>query len=346
MCIGWSRLYVGPHEDPTGSKHTAEQGRPQFRTYKRMNKIWANVLIGVALATSATHAADETKRWTPAEIGSYAFDPQPDKSLAYKTVIRNGGPVELKIDTFLPAGHQASDQRPAIVFFHGGGWYGGHNNQFYTQCRYLALRGMVAFAAEYRCINDFKTTPKECVIDGKSAVRWLRQHAAELGIDPNKLAAGGDSAGGHIAAATAFSKGFEEESEDKVTSSRPDALVLFEPVFDNGPGGFAHDLVKAYWKDFSPIDNIGKTPPPAIVLLGTKDEYVPVETCKRFERLMEERGGRCYLHLYQDKKHGFFNLWIGKEDLAITLVEVDRFLTLLGYLKGEPILDLKEGDNR
>jgi len=60
--------------------------------------------------------------------------------------------------------------------------------------------------------------------------------------------------------------------------------------------------VKAYWKDFSPIDNIGKTPPPAIVLLGTKDEYVPVETCKRFERLMEERGGRCDLHLYQDKK--------------------------------------------
>ena len=74
------------------------------------------------------------------------------------------------------------------------------------------------------------------MIDGKSAVRWLRQHAAELGIDPKKLAAGTDSAGGHIAAATAFAKGFEEESEDKATSSRPDALVLFEPVFDNGPG--------------------------------------------------------------------------------------------------------------
>ncbi|MGL5019415.1 MAG: alpha/beta hydrolase [Luteolibacter sp.] len=296
----------------------------------------------MALATFALHAAEETKMWTPAEIGSGAFSQTPDKSLAYKTVTRDGKPVELRIDTFLPPGHQASDKRPAIVFFHGGGWYGGHNNQFFTQCRYLALRGMVAFAAEYRCINDFKTTPKECVIDGKSAVRWLRQHATELGIDPDKLAAGGDSAGGHIAAATAFIKGFEEESEDKATNSRPDALVLFEPVLDNGPGGFANELVKAYWKDFSPIDNIGDNPPPAIVLLGTNDEYVPVETGKRFQRLMQEKGGRSDLHLYQDKKHGFFNLWIGKEYLAITLVEVDRFLASLGYLKGEPILDLKK----
>lgn len=305
-----------------------------------MNRNWIKVGIGMALATCAAQAAEEVKIWTPAEIGSAAFNPQPDKNLVYKTVTRDGEPVELKIDTFLPTGHQVSDKRPAIVFFHGGGWYGGHNNQFFTQCRYLALRGMVAFAAEYRCINDFKTTPKECVIDGKSAVRWLRQHAAELGIDPKKLAAGGDSAGGHIAAATAFGKGFEEESEDKAMSCRPDALVLFEPVFDNGPGGFAHDLVKAYWEDFSPIDNVGGNPPPAIVLLGTKDEYVPVETGKRFQRLMRENGGRCDLHLYEGKKHGFFNLWIGKEDLALTLVEVDRFLTSLGYLIGEPIIDL------
>jgi acetyl esterase len=293
-----------------------------------------------ALVVCAAQASDEAKMWTPAEIGSGAFNSQPDKRLVYKTVTRNGEPVALKIDTFLPAGHQASDQRPAIVFFHGGGWYGGDNNQFFTQCRYLALRGMVAFAAEYRCINDFRTSPKECVIDGKSAVRWLRQHAAELGIDPKKLAAGGDSAGGHIAAATVFTQGFEEENEDKATSCRPDALVLFEPVFDNGPGGFAHDLVKAYWEDFSPIDNIGENPPPAIVLLGTNDEYVPVETGKRFQRLMKEKGGRCDLHLYEGKKHGFFNLWIGKEDLAITLVEADRFLTSLGYLKGEPMLNL------
>lgn len=87
-------------------------------------------------------------------------------------------------------------------------------------------------------------------------------------------------------------------------------------------------------------DNIGENPPPGIVLLGTKDEYVPVETGKRFQRLMKEKGGRCDLHLDEGKKHGFFNLWIGKEDLAITLVEADRFLASLGYLKGEPILDL------
>ena len=73
--------------------------------------------------------------WTPAEIGSGAFNPQPDKSLVYKTVTRNGEPVELKIDTFLPARHQASDQRPAIVFFHGVGWFECNSKQAMSEHR-------------------------------------------------------------------------------------------------------------------------------------------------------------------------------------------------------------------
>ena len=279
--------------------------------------------------------------WTLAEIGSGAFTTQPDQTLFYKTVSSNGVPVELKLNMFLPAGYQPSDQRPAIAFFHGGGWYGGRVGQFSAQCRYLALRGMVAFTAEYRCINNFKTTPQECVKDGKSVVRWIRQHAAELGIDPSRIAAGGGSAGGHVAAATALSKGFEEEGEDQTTSCRPDALVLYNPVFDNGPKGFGYGLVKDYWQDFSPIDNIDAHAPPAIVFLGTKDEFIPVETGKRFERLMKESGVRCDLHLYEGRPHGFFNIWVSREDMAITIVEMDRFLTSLGYLKGEAILELK-----
>jgi len=250
------------------------------------------------------------------------------------------GGAELQLHVFTPEDHKASDKRPAIVFFFGGGWNGGSPSQFYPHCRYLASRGMVAMSAEYRVKSRNKTTPRECVKDGKSAVRWIRQHAEELGVDPMRIAAGGGSAGGHVAAATGTTKGFEEEGQDLEVSSRPAALALFNPVFDNGPDGYGHSRVKEYWKEFSPMHNIDETTPPTIVFLGTKDKLIPVETAQEYKRLMEEKGRRCDLHLYEGQPHGFFN-YSKKESYTKTVIEMDRFLASLGYLKGEPTLQNK-----
>ena len=168
----------------------------------------------------------------------------PTRTVLYKTV----GDVKLSLHVFEPEGHKPSDKRPAIVFFFGGGWVGGSPGQFYPHCHYLASRGMWAAAAEYRVKNQHGTTPVECVKDGKSAVRYIRVHANELGVDPEKLAAGGGSAGGHVAAATATVTAFDEEGKDASVSAVPQALVLFNPVYDNGPDGYGHDRVKDYWK--------------------------------------------------------------------------------------------------
>ncbi|MDA3923884.1 MAG: alpha/beta hydrolase fold domain-containing protein [Kiritimatiellae bacterium] len=256
--------------------------------------------------------------------------PVPDKKVVYKTV----GDVKLKLHLFNPEGHKAGDNRPAIVFFFGGGWNGGSPSQFYRQSAYLASRGMVAACAEYRVKSRNKTTPAECVKDGKSAVRWMRSHAEELGINPEKLAAGGGSAGGHVAAATGNVKGFEEDGEDLSVSSRANALVLFNPVYDNSSKGYGYDRVKDYWKEFSPINNIDAKSPPTVVFLGTKDKLIPVATANNFKALMEKAGVRSDLHLYKDQPHGFFN----KAKYFETLLEADKFLTSLGYLKGEPTL--------
>jgi len=255
---------------------------------------------------------------------------KPDRIIEFKRV----GDKVLQLHVFNPPGHQASDKTPAMVFFFGGGWVGGSPSQFYRQSAYLASRGMVAVSAEYRTKSSSGTSPQECVKDGKSAVRWLRGHAAELGIDPGRIAAGGGSAGGHVAAATATLKGFNEAGEDTKTSCRPNALVLFNPVFDNGPDGYGHDRVKDYWKEFSPIDNIDPSIPPAVVFLGTKDKLIPVDTGRRFQKLMQQAGARCDLHLYEGEAHGFFN----QQKYAETLIEADRFLVSLGYLQGEPTL--------
>ncbi|MHC4353864.1 MAG: alpha/beta hydrolase [Planctomycetota bacterium] len=260
-------------------------------------------------------------------------DFKPDKAIVYKKT----GQSELNIHVFNPENHDRSDKRPAIVFFFGGGWNGGSPSQFYPHCHYLASRGMVAMSAEYRVKTRHGTSPRECVKDGKSAIRWIRAHAGELGIDPNRLAAGGGSAGGHVAAATATVKGFAQAGEDRKISCRPNALVLFNPVFDNGPGGYGHDRVKEYWRDFSPMHNISESTPPTIVFLGTRDKLIPTTTAEQYKKLMAEKGRRCDLYLYEGQGHGFFN-YKSEKYYTVTVIEADRFLASLEYLSGEPTL--------
>ena len=253
---------------------------------------------------------------------------QPDAQWLYKTV----NATELKLHVYTPEGHHTSDKRPAVIFFFGGGWNNGSPGQHYSQCAHLASRGMVAMSAEYRVKSRNQTTPKECVEDGKSAIRWVRAHAAELGIDPNRIAAGGASAGGHVAAAAGTVNSFDATSEDLSVSSRPDALVLFNPVFDTGPGGFGHSRVKAYWQDISPIHNISESAPPTIVFLGTKDEYIGAEVAVRYKELMDQSGVRCDLHLYPGQAHGFFNPDRKNGYFEKTLETMDDFLTSLDFL--------------
>ncbi|MBK1830094.1 alpha/beta hydrolase fold domain-containing protein [Verrucomicrobiaceae bacterium R5-34] len=267
-------------------------------------------------------------------LSSWSHAQKPDQKPVYKKV----GDVSLKLHIFNPKDHKATDQKPAIVFFFGGGWKGGKPQQFYPHCEYLASRGIVAISAEYRVSSKHKTTPKECVMDGKSALRWVRSNAGKLGVDPEKILAGGGSAGGHVAAAAAMAKGMDQPGEDTSVSCVPKALVLFNPVYDNGPGGYGHNRVKAYWKQISPMHNIDAKTPPTIVFLGEKDHLVPVKTAKKYQALMKKAGVRNDLHLYPGQTHGFFNLQKSKEKYRETMIETDRFLSSLGYLTGEPTL--------
>ena len=134
--------------------------------------------------------------------------------------------------------------------------------------------------ADYRVKSRHGTTPFECVKDGKSAVRWLRANADRLGIDPNRIAAGGGSAGGHVAAATGNVPGLEEPGEELHVSSVPNALLLFNPVYDNGPGGYGHERVRDRFHEISPLHNIKPGAPPTIVFLGTDNALVPVATAR------------------------------------------------------------------
>jgi len=267
----------------------------------------------------------------PAIVNAESIDPIP-----YKTV----GERKLMLHIDQPDDRKPGDQLPAIVFFFGGGWVGGSPKQFEEHAKYFATRGMVGIRVDYRTIDkkNGPGTPDICIEDAKAAIRYVRKNATELGIDPDRIAASGGSAGGHLAAATALVPGFEKEGAKP--SSKPNALVLFNPVLDNGPDdGWGHSRVGDDYKKYSPAHNITKDAPPAIVFLGTKDKLIPVSTMERFRDNMKKADVRCELHLWPDGPHGYFNHGRdGNKAYLDTVTKADKFLAALDWLKGEPTL--------
>ena len=268
-----------------------------------------------------------------------ASQTSPDvKTMTYKTV----GDRELKIHIHTPPGWKAGDKRPAIVFFFGGGWTNGTVDQFLDQANYLASRGMVAARADYRVKSRDGVTPDKCVEDARSAVRWMRQNAKQLGIDPQKLIASGGSAGGHLAACTMIPKSVEADNDDLSISTIPQAMVLFNPVlsFDNERMIGRINGDKELARKISPTLHLDKNTPPALILFGTNDRLKIFGD--EYWKKAEELGVRADKYLAEGQGHGFFNRSPWKER---TLIAVDEFLTSLGFLKGKPTIQVPEASD-
>ncbi len=120
-----------------------------------------------------------------------------------------------------------------------------------------------------------------------------------------------------------------------IVAQGEETLVLFNPVFNNGPGQWGHERVGARYQEFSPAHNIRKDAPPTVVFLGDSDKLIPVGTLREFEAGMQKAGVRCDAHVYPNAGHGFFNR---DPRFSLTLLETDRFLASLGWLKGPPTL--------
>ncbi|MEL7585317.1 MAG: alpha/beta hydrolase [Prolixibacteraceae bacterium] len=259
---------------------------------------------------------------------------QINKHVVYKQVEA----VKLTMDIYFPDYLDTTDTYPAMVFYSGGGWRILKDNQFEFQAKYFASKGIVCFLANYRVSSRNQTSPIESLEDAKSAIRYVREHSEEFHIDTAKIVASGGSAGGHLAAATALVKKFNDNIDDLEVSCKPNALILFNPVLDNGPGGSGYDRIGDKYKDFSPLHNIKKGAPPTIVFLGTKDEYIPVVTTQYYKMVMEKVGSRCDLKLYDGEGHGFFN-HNRIENYKRTVFEAHEFLYSLGYLHDYPNME-------
>ena len=268
---------------------------------------------------------------------------------ANEAIYKSVDDVELKLWVFTPADHEPTDKRPAAVFFFGGGWKGGNPSQFAPHCRYLASRGMVAITADYRVRSRHETLADRCVADAKSAIRYVRDHAKHWGVDPDRIVAGGGSAGGHLAACTATVSELDEPDEDPSISSVPNACVLFNPALLIAP---FNDVTLDEQKiadiatrtgveprKISPIHNVREGLPPMLVFHGTDDTAVPYRTIQAFRDVYRSAGNSFHLNTHKGQAHGFFNFGRGGlpgEHFTRTIDAMDRFLGDLGYLDGQP----------
>jgi len=198
--------------------------------------------------------------------------------------------------------------------------------------------------AEYRIASVHHTKAVDCVADAKSAIRWVRSNASRLGIDPNRIAAGGGSAGGHLAACTGVIPGFEDSSDASRVSSIPNALLLFNPALvlaniegeEPIPQEKQDELLERIGEDpkkISPAHHVKLGAPPTIIFHGRADTTVPYRTAEIFTEAMHKARNRCELVGFADKIHGFFNF--GRDDntgYVETIAAADRFLVSLGYL--------------
>ena len=261
-------------------------------------------------------------------------------------VYKQIGEVQLSVHIFQPT-VTGDSKRPAIVFFFGGGWRSGSPKQFEQHCRYLSTRGMVAMTADYRVSSRHDVKAVSCVEDAKSAIRWIRENAERLRIDPNRVVAGGGSAGGHLAACTGVLAEFDQSGENLDVSSKPNAMALFNPALVLAPtdlGVIPKDKLAELEKrmgvpaeKLSPFHQLHESVPPTIIFHGKGDTTVPFATAELFTEKLKGLGGECQLVGYDEQPHGFFNFGRSKNKyFQETVRRLDQFLVEHEYLTGEP----------
>jgi len=254
------------------------------------------------------------------------------KKILYKTTTDAlGGEAKLYLHTFLPSGWKDTDKRGVVLIFHGGGWAKGNPTIYVPDAKYWASRGLVGIAGQYRLGDREGLTPAECVADAKSAVRYLRSHAAELGIDPQRIAIAGVSAGAHIAACTGTVPGYNDPKDDLAVSCVPDVMLLYYPF------QMAHPRIS----EMAPLNYVNPTTtPPTLFCAGETDKIAPAERGIDWGGKMKGSKNLFRLFIYRNTHHpsgGKHDIMAPGADNDI-IRQTDVFLAELGYLTGEPTI--------
>lgn len=265
-------------------------------------------------------------------FGTLPKNPPVGEIMSFKSEAGDRGIIEIHF----PEGHRGSRKKvPGIIMFHGGGWKGGTSQQFRSLCHYFASRGLVAASAHYRFTASHpkgeKGSPKRiCIKDAKSAIRWFKQNADALGIDPDRVITGGGSAGGHVSLLATLNPGLNDPKDPKNIDTSVVAYLFFNPAFNLKDKSDPEVFVEAHLKpDTAPM----------IAFWGTDDRtWLP--GWNRAYKKMQTLDLEVEWWSAVGQPHSFFNREPWK---SLTIAEADRFLVQQGLLQGEPTIGPPKG---
>lgn len=295
--------------------------KEHHENYKELAKgAFFVVLIGVALVAIMSMVLGRS----PLGDGS--------ERRVYKTI--DGEELDLWI--YKPRDWNANVRQPCVLWFFGGAWKVGTPEQFAAQSRALAKRGIVSITAEYRVKSRHGSTPFDSVMDARSAMRWIKVHSGELGIDPDRIAVGGGSSGGQLALACEVLDDLNDASDPREVSSKPAALILFNPavnldipqIRERVTAGELEQLMK-----ISPHQQLATALPPSIIFQGTADRIIPAESVDAFVEKARALGSvNIDYHRYAERGHEFYHGPGSRRDYKDTLEKVVGFLEKLNWL--------------
>jgi len=232
-----------------------------------------------ALAHAAEPAAAPRQGGTPLTLpGAETF------------IYHDVAPEPMRLHVFKPKDWQATDHRPAYVHFFGGGFVRGTPSQSAAWAKQAAVLGLVGVAPDYRVRDRHGTDGTACIADARAAIRWLQDHATELGIDPERIVVSGSSAGGHLALWTAITASPPGSDPAQAPRFKPAALVLMWPAADFSLFSAQQDRFGGHAKECSATQHLDKTMPPSLLLHGDKDPTVPFESSMILHRTLTATG--------------------------------------------------------
>jgi len=238
---------------------------------------------------------------------------------------------DLDIHLFLPDTTQFSGNRPVMVYFHGGSWSEGKPDWFFSAGKTYASQGWVAVAVEYRIMGRHGTLPFQSVLDARSAIRWLRTNAVRYNIDPSKIVATGNSAGGHLVLASAMADSWNEQSDDLGVSPIPDVLMVTAGVYDltiDNSKWIVKDLEdKSLVLEISPNHLLKNNLPPMLLIHGENDMNCPYSTAEYFALNMREQGNEVEFHTIDGAGHF---IWFGPHSTEVSKIKRE-YLENLGF---------------
>jgi acetyl esterase len=213
----------------------------------------------------------------------------------------------------------------------------------YEAAQRYAQYGAVALAVEYRLCDQKTVTPLDSLADARDVLRWTRTNAVELGIDPDRIAAYGVSAGGQLAAALATI----DDPQHPGTLTGPGALVMISPAVSVTHDGWFQRILldKAPAIDLSPDDHITKRLLPTLIFHGASDTLVPISGVRRFCERAVQHGSDCEIVEYLNFGHLFTRKLDSQEDnfdpdpndVTDARAKGDAFLAKHGFLPQFPV---------